>query len=72
MGCSSELLAFSDMMLCNMSLVIVAVLVAVSGLPVGCPSYILAYPCMTPVGRGGATGHMGIVWQHSGIEGWLL
>ena len=47
---------FSGMMLCNMSLVIMAVLVAGSGLPVGCPPYILAYPGITPVGRCGATG----------------
>jgi len=39
-----------------MSLIIVAVLVAGSGLPVGCPPYILAHPGVTPVGRGGVTG----------------
>ena len=43
MGRSSELLAFSDMILCNRSLITVAVLVAGSGLPVGSPLYILAH-----------------------------
>ena len=47
MGRSSELLAFSDMILCNRSLVTVAVLVAGSGLPVGSPPYILAHPGIT-------------------------
>lgn len=56
MGRSSELLAFSDMILCNRSLVTVAVLVAGSGVPVGSPPYILAYPGITPVRNGGATG----------------
>ena len=56
MGRSSELLAFSDMILRNRSLVTVAVLVAGSGLPVGSPPYILAYPGITPVRKGGATG----------------
>ena len=56
MGRSSELLAFSDMILCNRSLVTVAVLVAGSGLPVGSPPYILAYAGMTPVRKGGETG----------------
>ena len=56
MGCSSELLAFSDMILYNRSLVTVAVLVAGSGLPVGSLPYILAYPGITPVPKGGATG----------------
>ena len=46
-GRSSELLVFS---------VIVAVLVARSGLPVGSPPYILAiYPGIAPVGKGGTT-----------------
>ena len=45
-GRSSELLAFS---------IIVAVLVARSGLPVGSPPYILAYPGIAPVGKGGTT-----------------
>ena len=45
-GPSSELLAFS---------VIVAVLVARSGLPVGSPPYILAYPGIAPVGESGTT-----------------
>ena len=39
------------MMLCHVSLVTIVVLVAGSGLPVGCPPYILAYPGITPVGR---------------------
>jgi len=44
------------MMLCNRSLVVVAVLVAESGLPMGSPPYILAYPGIAPVGKGGTTG----------------
>ena len=56
MGRSSELLAFSDVILCSRSLVTVAVLVAGSGLPVGSPPYILPYPGITPVRKGGATG----------------
>ena len=53
---SSELLAFSDMLLCNSSFVTVAVLVAGIGLPVGSPPYILAYPGITPVRRVGRRG----------------
>ena len=52
-GRSSELLAFSGMMLCHVSLVTIVVLVAGNGLPVNCPPYILTYPGITPVGRGG-------------------
>jgi len=52
MRCSSELLPFSGMMLCNRSPVTVEVLVAVSGLSVGSPPYILVYPGIAPVGRG--------------------
>ena len=47
MGLLSELLAFSNMILCNRSLITVAVLVAGSGLPVGSPPYILAHPGIT-------------------------
>ena len=60
MGLLSELLAFSNMRLCNRSLITVAVLVAGSGLPVGSPLYILAHPGITGyasskrVGRRGA------------------
>ena len=49
MGRSSELLAFSDMILCNRSLVTVAVLVDGSGLPVGSPPLI----------------HSGISWHNT-------
>ena len=38
-----ELLAFSYMILCNRSLITMAVVVAGSGLPVGSPPYILAH-----------------------------
>ena len=43
-------------MFSHVSLVTIVVLVAGSGLPVGCPPYILAYPGVTPVGRGGRQG----------------
>lgn len=47
------MLAFSGMMLCHVSLVTIVVLVAGNGLPVSCPPYILTYPGITPVERGG-------------------
>lgn len=53
---SSELLAFSSMMLFNRSLIIVAILVAARGLPVGSSPLILACPGIASVGRGEAVG----------------
>ena len=75
MGHSSELLAFSYMILCNRSLITMAVVVAGSGLPVGSPPYILAHPGITGYASSkgwGDGGHIGIVGRHWRIESWLL
>ena len=75
MGLLSEVLAFSNMILCNRSLITVAVLVAGSGLPVGSPPYILAHPGITGYASSkglGDGGHIGIVGRRWRIESWLL